>query len=379
MILVISHLLLEVEIVGREMNIPGWNTGVIQHIGALGAVAAARWVHSYAFGPLHIDEAARLAALAWYTVVELGMAMVLAHEALEVGLVLSVSLFIMLKWFHCLSALRIEVAEAGDSVKTPRLGLILLLLHVVDFVWIRHYYRALFKGGCSSKSSQTATIFAFELAICYLSLCASSFKFVILGLMPDPTSATEIKQQLRSTQLAVSTNNVKEPEEVSVTDSSLAQTAQQQYHHRQIFLFVINFMADALKLMLYSAFSLTMLANYSLPLHVFRECYITLRVLIHNLREFIWFRKLFSSRNTAFRPINSSDDIQSMTITCLICRDDIQVERSDSSMRPPNSRRKSMHSTTPVKLQCSHILHYGCMMQWLRRNGTCPACRRKLA
>lgn len=364
------------------MNLTGWNSGTTQHAGALGAVAAARWVHSYAFGPLHMDEAARLAALAWYTVVELGMAMFLAHEALEVGLILSVALFIMLKWFHCLSALRVEVAEVGDSVKTPRLGLILLLLHVVDFVWIRHYYRALFKGGYSSKSSQTATIFAFELAICYLSLCASSFKFVVLGLMPDPTSVTGMKQLqsgLRAT--GADTQAVKESDgnETRVDDSSLAQTAQQQYHHRQIFLFVINFMADALKLMLYSAFSLTMLANYSLPLHVFRECYITLRVLIHNLREFIWFRKLFSSRNAAFRRINSSDDIQSMTITCLICRDDIQVERSDSPMRPAASRRKSMHSITPVRLQCSHILHYGCMMQWLRRNGTCPACRRKLA
>lgn len=70
----------------------------------------------------------------------------------------------------------------------------------------------------------------------------------------------------------------------------------------------------------------------------------------------------------------SHEDLEAADYLCIICRED---------MHSPDTYRQQrgkalMTRRCPKKLRCGHILHMGCLKDWLERSDNCPLCRKKV-
>lgn len=69
----------------------------------------------------------------------------------------------------------------------------------------------------------------------------------------------------------------------------------------------------------------------------------------------------------------TDEDLQSDNL-CTICRDDMRsVDEFERVYKKKMSPRRK-----PKKINCGHILHMGCLKDWLERSDNCPLCRRKV-
>lgn len=69
----------------------------------------------------------------------------------------------------------------------------------------------------------------------------------------------------------------------------------------------------------------------------------------------------------------SEEDLQSDNL-CTICRDDMHsIDEYERVFQKKISPRRK-----PKKIGCGHILHMGCLKDWLERSDNCPLCRRKV-
>ncbi|KAL6454663.1 HRD1 ERAD-associated E3 ubiquitin-protein ligase HRD1 [Candida maltosa Xu316] len=118
---------------------------------------------------------------------------------------------------------------------------------------------------------------------------------------------------------------------------------------------------------------LTIHSGLSLPLSMLQGAYSSLRnawIQINQLRAFIESSKRLDTQlaNADAEDLAQSDNL------CIICREDMHSpEDYQRLFKKPQSSRRS-----PKKLKCGHILHLGCLKEWLERSDSCPLCRRKV-
>ncbi|KAK6464379.1 hypothetical protein DFJ63DRAFT_70072 [Scheffersomyces coipomensis] len=60
---------------------------------------------------------------------------------------------------------------------------------------------------------------------------------------------------------------------------------------------------------------------------------------------------------------------------CIICRDDMYSVDEYNRSHPKNHLPSRRY---PKKLKCGHILHMGCLKDWLERSDNCPLCRQNV-
>lgn len=96
--------------------------------------------------------------------------------------------------------------------------------------------------------------------------------------------------------------------------------------------------------------------------------------------------KISIRHSRAVRSINdectnaSTAQIKSQDV-CIICLQRMRVfVKDDLATDPPTSRRWSASLANrgyqPKRLMCGHVFHHGCLLGWVRRQPTCPTCRR---
>ncbi|CAI5756064.1 unnamed protein product [Candida verbasci] len=118
---------------------------------------------------------------------------------------------------------------------------------------------------------------------------------------------------------------------------------------------------------------LTIHSGLSLPLSMLQGTYSSLRkawIQISQLLQFIESSKRLDSQllNATSEDLINSDNL------CIICREDMHsIEEYMRIFKKLQSPRK-----LAKKLQCGHILHMGCLKEWLERSDSCPLCRRKV-
>jgi E3 ubiquitin-protein ligase synoviolin len=309
--------------------LPQWSQVVCAMVGSIGSVNSsstynssflvvillAKVLQTVLFGPLRVDEIERLMGQTWYTLVEFGVAFVVVGEPLTARFLATVCIFMLLKWFHCLSSSRVEESDAAGS----KLAFVLGLLHCADILWMKHYYGQLI----TAKQVMINTVFAVELSVLYSGLVATSVHFLL----------------------------------------NLTQPSQSR---KRTYLYIVNIGTDILKLLMYMGFSMVMLSNYCVPLHIFREAYLTLRFVIQKARALIWHRHLVGQYDISAFDGAVASDIEH-TPSCVICRDIMALTDSDESS-----------CYRPIKIQCGHVVHYGCLFEWLQRSCCCPTCRCKI-
>lgn len=69
----------------------------------------------------------------------------------------------------------------------------------------------------------------------------------------------------------------------------------------------------------------------------------------------------------------TGEELEAADYLCIICREDMH------SMEDYRSQGKNLPPRRcPKKLPCGHILHMGCLKDWLERSKNCPLCRKKV-
>ena len=157
---------------------------------------------------------------------------------------------------------------------------------------------------------------------------------------------------------------------ISEVDLGLRVWEKKGYYNKAIDIF-----SSSLKAVSYLAFIylLTFHSGLSLPISMLQGTYSSIKktyVEITLLFAFIESaRRLDSQLATA-----TTEDLSATDNLCIICREDMySVEAYRETRGRPLPARKY-----PKKLDCGHILHMGCLKDWLERSENCPLCRRKV-
>lgn len=118
---------------------------------------------------------------------------------------------------------------------------------------------------------------------------------------------------------------------------------------------------------------LTIHSGLSLPLSMLQGTYSSMRRAWVETNQLLAF--IESSKRLDTQLANASaEDLSQSDSLCIICREDMHsVEDYQRIFKKPQSPRRS-----PKKLKCGHILHLGCLKEWLERSDSCPLCRRKV-
>ncbi|KAF5101777.1 hypothetical protein D0Z00_000639 [Geotrichum galactomycetum] len=131
---------------------------------------------------------------------------------------------------------------------------------------------------------------------------------------------------------------------------------------KSLWTFVLEVAADSSRLLTYIAFFFVILNPYGLPpLHILRDVYVTVVGLFTRIFDFIKARHAQAAMDQEI--LTATEEDLSRDNVCIICREEMALE----NLTP---------RSTPKKLSCNHIIHYGCLKSWLERSLRCPTCRR---
>lgn len=133
----------------------------------------------------------------------------------------------------------------------------------------------------------------------------------------------------------------------------------------------IDIASSSLKAMAHITFFYLLTFNSGLPLLMLQGTFLTLKQTYTEIMLLLLFIES-SKRLDSQLPNATKEELEASDSLCIICRDDMvsseDYEAEHSKTLP--SRRY------PKKLRCGHILHMGCLKDWLERSENCPLCRR---
>ncbi|WLF79174.1 E3 ubiquitin-protein ligase hrd1 [Lodderomyces elongisporus] len=114
-------------------------------------------------------------------------------------------------------------------------------------------------------------------------------------------------------------------------------------------------------------------SGYSLPLSMLSGTFSSLKRAWTQTSQLLAFIESSKRLDTQL-PSATKDDLESLDNLCIICREDMYSAEEYQRMRnkPQSPRRRAK------KLPCNHILHMGCLKEWMERSDCCPLCRRKV-
>ena len=266
-------------------------------------------------GQLRAPELEMLADNIRPTVMSLLFFLTIFRTSFNASFMTAVVLLLFCKAAHWLAEARVSAMESSPSDSTVthvRLASMISLLFFVDqaVVWwaaVRTY-----SGGPS-----LLLLFGFEFCILAVS-AASNMVMFILNLI-------SIKQE-------------------------------QAWHAKGTYVLYLEFLSSALQSLIYLCFFFIIFRYYGLPLHIIRSMYMTFASFQRSLAKLLTYRRAVSGMDARY-PDASSEDLQNVDSTCIVCRDVME---------------------TGKKLPCGHILHLECLRSWLQQDPTCPLCRKSV-
>ncbi|PWN38131.1 uncharacterized protein FA14DRAFT_118203, partial [Meira miltonrushii] len=302
------------------------------------------------FGPLRAVEVEHLHERLWYAITETLLAMTIFRDDFDSSFAILFGTLLFLKVFHWLSADRVEYMEQSPSVGRlfhVRMIAILSMLFEFDLFLATFAVEVLI---IDKERKGIMIMFANEFFILGATLWSTIAKYLINC------------QDMRS---------------------------EEPWEAKSMYVFFVDLITDFLKLATYIACFCLILSYYGgLPLHIFRDVYVTGLSFFSRLRDFMKYRAATRNMDTRF-PNATQADLRSMSDgTCIICREEMVAEEAggdDQGEAPAEGRRptptvpasgSSGLNETPKKLPCGHIFHFHCLRSWLERQQSCPTCRR---
>ena len=128
--------------------------------------------------------------------------------------------------------------------------------------------------------------------------------------------------------------------------------------NKETYVFYLELTAEVARVFVYVAFFFILFTYYGIPLHIFRDLYMSVKNLIRRINEFCQARNITSRMDELF-PDATEEELADRPI-CIICREDMTF----------GQRVK--------KLQCGHLFHFQCLRTWLERQQSCPTCRQAI-
>lgn len=128
------------------------------------------------------------------------------------------------------------------------------------------------------------------------------------------------------------------------------------WEHRSTFLFYFEFIIDCLKLIVYTAFFITVVTYYGVPLHIIRDLYLTIRSFMIKVKDIVRYRRATANMNEKY-PDATQEEIRGSGGVCIICREEM---------------------ISAKRLPCGHLFHFRCLRSWLERQQACPTCRQSI-
>lgn len=121
---------------------------------------------------------------------------------------------------------------------------------------------------------------------------------------------------------------------------------------------------------LWFIYILTFQLGLSLPILMLQGTYLSVKQAYTEVKQLLAF--IESSKRMDTQLQNASElDLDGSDTLCIICREDMctpaQYQQHHNRPQPPRK--------VPKKLWCNHILHLGCLKEWLERSDSCPLCR----
>lgn len=138
------------------------------------------------------------------------------------------------------------------------------------------------------------------------------------------------------------------------------------WEHKPYYTKAVNIVALSLKAVLHIAFIylLTMASHISLPILMVQGTYLSVAQTYREVAALVAFVEALRKLDSML-PNATATELAALDTLCIICREDMHA--GDVSAR-----------RTPKRLACGHIIHMGCLKDWLERLEICPLCRRKV-
>ncbi|KAK4467106.1 putative ubiquitin-protein ligase synoviolin precursor [Cladorrhinum samala] len=330
------------------------------------------------FGPLRPTEIEQLYEKGWFAVTETCLAMTIFRDEIGAFFLVMFTALITGKVWGWIGEGRIEVLEqqppANPRLFHTRLSISLLASVVYD-IWLLRYA---VNTVVQQARPTMMVMFLFEFAILLVCSLHTSSRYVI-SLVEQQVVKTQTRQRLeerrrqvreqrleierrRQAEGASEDDNEELPNEDDIEEMDIEVSG---WENKGQWVLSLDLVADFIKLGIYTAFFGVIFAFYNLPIHIFRDWFMTTRSFLKRLHALIRYRQALKHMDQY--PDATVEDL-GREDTCIICREE---------MRPWNpADAGQIERTRAKKLPCGHILHFGCLKSWLERQQVCPTCRR---
>lgn len=124
---------------------------------------------------------------------------------------------------------------------------------------------------------------------------------------------------------------------------------------------------------LWFIYILTFRSGLALPISMLQGTYSSVKQVYTEITQLLVFIESSKRMDTQLRNA-TQQDLDATDVLCIICREDMccAAQYLELHQKPLPPRK------TPKKLWCNHILHLGCLKEWLERSDSCPLCRNKV-
>ena len=351
------------------------------------------------FGRLRPIEVEQLYEKAWFAVTETCLAMTIFRD--EVGgwfLVMFVSLLFGKVW-GWISEGRVDFLEqqppSDPRLFHARLSTSLLLSITFDMLMLDYCLETVYVEARPGMM----VMFAFEFAVLLICSVSTSLRYAI-SLMEAYVVRKQTQERLqvrraeiRAANEAIQRNEgaeagtteennvpVQRPEDITEEDIEAP-----GWEDKGRWIFFLDLATDFCKLVVYLAFFIILTLFHGLPIHIFRDVWMTANSFTKRILDFIKYRQATKDMNERY-PDATEEELRRES-TCIICREDMRSWQAENNPPPPAQEqapgvarppRFTDERLRPKKLPCGHVLHLGCLRSWLERQQVCPTCRRSV-
>ncbi|KAL9058652.1 MAG: hypothetical protein Q9162_001659 [Coniocarpon cinnabarinum] len=351
------------------------------------------------YGSLRAIEVEQLWDKAWYAITETALAMTTFRD--EVGGYFFLMFMTLLagKVWGWIGEGRVETMEqqppAHPKTFYARLTTSLVISELFDLLMLRYCVQTILDQ--RAPKAGMMIMFIFEFAILSINSASTLSRYGLALwerlIIRQQTQAKieERREEIRAErELAArrqggqpnGTVNSSQPslhERIEVDENEIDVPGWQEKGKWVLFL---DLTTDFLKLVFYMTFFLILILFAGLPIHMFRDLFITTRSFLKRINDYLKYRNATRDMNTRY-PDATPEELR-RDGTCIICREEMRPwqapppntnvgqNQTRAHRSPPDERQR------PKKLPCGHILHFGCLRSWLERQQVCPTCRRSV-
>lgn len=280
------------------------------------------------FGHLRAIELEHLYERAWYAMINSFLAMTSFRDDLNVQFCSCFVLLTFCRVFHWITSDRVDlmfqVATPPSLFQRLRMVLTLALLLVTDIACVKYGVTEVLLQGPG-----IMIVFAFEFVLLTSSLFKSIGKFAV-----NTVESRYLEQN---------------PDE-------------DVWESKNTWTFSIEIAVDVGRMASYIAYFVIMSRLRGITLHIFSDMYTTVIDVWRRVRDFLRTQRARAQMDEMIHDAVEGDLARDNV--CIICREEMVVGVPDQPKR-----------LVPKRLECAHVIHFGCLKSWLERSQRCPTCR----